>query len=897
MKQFPENISFKFSWRKYQERVLDELGEHLNDRHLHIIAPPGSGKTILGLEVALRINKPTLIFAPTIAIRDQWVDRFKELFLQEDIIPDWISKDINKPSFLTVSTYQGLYAAMSGKHSDDVAEIMTGISSRSSELIKQLKKRKIGTIVLDEAHHLKNAWWNALHEIKSELEPSIVGLTATPPYDVSYYEWQRYSELNGPVDAEISVPELVVEGDLCPHQDYIYFSLPSENEQNALSKHKERIQDLFKELIRDTQVCNIIQLHPSISAPEANLEAIYNNLEFYSASLIYLNAAGKEIPPINIEVTGNKKSQLPNIDYHWMEILLEKILTGKDPYFAKQEEFCDYIKNKLKRAGAVEHNRVAFTRNSKLDGFLSSSISKLNSIQNVVDNEFRSLGNELRLVVLTDFIRKEFLSNETKNNIALSKIGVVPIFEQLRRNNTNKKKLGVLSGSLIIVPTKSINTIQNLHHEQNKGDISFTTLPYDLEYSILNLNEKSKKTAVQIITKIFQDGEIEVLIGTKSLLGEGWDAPAINALVLASFVGSYVLSNQMRGRAIRTDQNNLTKTGNIWHLVCIDPSSDDGGNDMNLLRRRFKAFVGTSLNSELYIKNGIDRLQVPTHISYQKEADIHNKRMASHAIQRDKLRSKWEETLKNGTTLIEEIKAPYPEEKNYKKTKAIYTNKTLGYMFGIILSGFTAFLEPFLDIFSRGIRNMESSKDIFTFISIAAGVLLIVSFGFFIKYFRLAMKYRDISKDIQNIGNALLHSLVHKELIKTDVRYLQVVSSTDETGAVYCNLEGGTNYERSLFIKSLAEIIGTVDDPRYVIIRKSLLLDIMTQKDYHSVPELLGRKGKDAQRFKNYWEHNVGSCELIYTRNIEGRKLLMKSRFKSLAAQLEDKTERVNRWK
>ena len=48
---------------------------------------------------------------------------------------------------------------------------------------------------------------------------TIVALTATPPYDVSPFEWQPYEELCGPVDAEVSVPELVLEGDLCPHQD------------------------------------------------------------------------------------------------------------------------------------------------------------------------------------------------------------------------------------------------------------------------------------------------------------------------------------------------------------------------------------------------------------------------------------------------------------------------------------------------------------------------------------------------------------------------------------------------------------------------------------------------------------------------------------------------------
>ncbi|MFP3803202.1 DEAD/DEAH box helicase family protein, partial [Paraburkholderia sp. SIMBA_027] len=80
-------------------------------------------------------------------------------------------------------------------------------------------------IILDEAHHLKNAWWRSLMDIKSEINPTIVALTATPPFDISALEWQRYIQLNGPVDLEISVPELMLEGDLCPHQDLVYFNL------------------------------------------------------------------------------------------------------------------------------------------------------------------------------------------------------------------------------------------------------------------------------------------------------------------------------------------------------------------------------------------------------------------------------------------------------------------------------------------------------------------------------------------------------------------------------------------------------------------------------------------------------------------------------------------------
>ena len=81
MKKFPKGIQFCYEWRSYQSRVLSELDVHMKNKNLHLVAPPGSGKTVLGLEVMLRMNKATLIVAPTLAIKQQWEDRFIELFL------------------------------------------------------------------------------------------------------------------------------------------------------------------------------------------------------------------------------------------------------------------------------------------------------------------------------------------------------------------------------------------------------------------------------------------------------------------------------------------------------------------------------------------------------------------------------------------------------------------------------------------------------------------------------------------------------------------------------------------------------------------------------------------------------------------------------------------------
>ena len=906
LNRFPENIKFKYDWRKYQKRVLDELEEHLDDNHLHIIAPPGSGKTILGLEVSIRLDKPTLIFAPTIAIRNQWTQRFCELFLQTDTVPDWISRDIKKPNFLTVSTYQGLHAACSGfqeieeelneEESEDTKE-KKSTKEKTAEIIKALKAQNIGTIVVDEAHHLKNAWWQSLSEIKKALDPTIVGLTATPPYDVTYAEWQRYIELNGPVDAEISVPELVVEGDLCPHQDYVFFSRPTVKESHKIDEYRQRIQSLFNEIKTDKDLVQALEKHPIYQNPSEQLDWIYTNLEYYSATLIFLNAVGKEITKDHLEIIGDKKFSIPELNHEWIEVLLTFYLYKDPENFKLFEEHQEKLINKLKRGGAMERRSVNFRHNRKINSFLSSSTSKLKSIDKIVDFEHDHLKQNLRMVILTDYIRKEFLIQEETNDLELNKIGVLPIFEKLRRTNDRDMKIGVLTGSLIIIPSSAFDLFKEITTKYKIDNVSTTPLPFDNRYLIINSNQKLKHDIVNIITQVFQAGQIEVLVGTKSLLGEGWDAPSINSLILASFVGSYVLSNQMRGRAIRTERQNIDKTGNIWHLVCVDPTANDGGNDIQLLKRRFNSFVGISFRKGITIENGIGRLDIPENLRTDLEVTDANNLMLNAAGMRDQLKQKWHKALKNGTSLIEEIKVPFPEEQDYKGVKSLYYNRTIKYLLGMLGSGLLGFGFEALQGLGRAARHIRSKEDLMGWIMIIGGLGVIIFGRLAFKTFRAYVKYRDISKDIQQIGEALLESLIKLGAIHTDAPKLSVISDIDDYGAIYCHLEGGTTYEKSLFIKSLQEIIGTVDNPRYVIIRKSFFLNVFSQKDYHSVPDNIGRKKQFAEYFERQWTRFVGSCQLVYTRTIEGRKLLLKSRIHSLASEFEDKTERINKWR
>lgn len=906
MIEFPKDIRFKYSWRKYQQRIFDQLDRYLTDGHLHIIAPPGSGKTILGLEVALRLNQPVLILAPTIAIRAQWIQRFCELFLSNDVIPGWISTDIRKPGFMTVVTYQALHAACNNLRIDEAEteaeeeteETKTENSDNRNldQIVKGLIEQKVGTVIVDEAHHLKNEWWKTLTRVKNQLKPVIVGLTATPPYDVSVNEWQRYLELNGPVDLEISVPELVIENDLCAHQDYIHFTLPTADDAQSIQTFRQNVSGLYLEIKADETLISALENWTVWIEPAAYLEWIYENFSSYAACLIFLKACGREIQDGHLEVIGDKKFSVPILDYTWIETLLQFYLFD-NTHFNTFQEHRRKLENRLIHHGIIEGKQISFWHNKKVTGFLTSSINKLNSIKEIADFEYQRINTALRMVILSDYIRKEFYVNGSENVMELNKIGVMPVFEKLRRNNPAQMKIGVLTGSIVILPQTAYAVFEVLSKAAGCLKVNASVVPFDADYLFIQVEGNLRNSIIQLVTAIFEAGGIEILIGTKSLLGEGWDAPAINSLILASFVGSFVLSNQMRGRAIRTQKDNPGKTANIWHLACIDPTSATGGDDFDLLKRRFRGFVGVSLQEKSGIENGIGRLNIPDRIHEVKEIVLRNKETFIGAGDRESLKEAWNTALKAGVVLVEEIRVPFSDRVPYQKIKKMYLNKTMAYLFAELLFGLLSFGADMIRLFFRSLRYMKTPESFFKWLMLAGCLGLIFCGKQLYTAARLYLKYRDISKDVFQISNALLKSLIKAKVIHSDPSKLEIIATHDSYGAVYCHLTGGTTFENSVFIKALREVLEEIDNPRYVIVRKSWLFSFFSQRDYHALPEILARNKELAEYFTGQWRNLVGPCNLIFTRTLKGRKLLLQSRMQALSSQFTKKTEQVNKWK
>ncbi|MWW26235.1 DEAD/DEAH box helicase family protein [Algibacter lectus] len=868
-------LEFNFPWRSYQANLLKHFNTHIEDNHFHVIAPPGSGKTILGIEIIRKLNKKTLVLAPTLTIRNQWENRLQTFFTRdEDFEP--FSFDLKAPKDITFSTYQSLHAFY--KTFED-----------KNDYYAFFKKHNIQTLVLDEAHHLKNAWWTCLIDLKENIPFHLVALTATPPYDSDRTEVAKYFKLCGDIDDEIAVPDLVRETDLCPHQDFVYFSKPEDLEINFIVEYRKKIATFNDELIEDEAFISFLKAHRFYKSPKYHLEAIYSNTEYFSAILIFLNACGISIEKEKLELLGfegDETIQFPELQLEWLGVLFQNLLVSDRELLIDHEVYLMRLEKKLRQLDVFRKRKVDFIGENLLYKSLSNSPSKLKSIVDIVKAERENLKEDLRCVILTDYIRKEFLNSQKE---LINSIGVMPIFQFIRSSCSHKEDLAVLSGSLVIVHKSVLEPFNKI---ESCDSFSFSPLEIDADFLVVSSKIKTKNSIVSIITKLFEDGDIKVLVGTKSLLGEGWDAPSINSLILASFIGSFVSSNQMRGRAIRKDADKPDKTGNIWHLACVDITDASGGRDVEVLKRRFDAFVGVTNNDVPFISNGIDRLNFPEHF-LEEDIDVLNEVTLKRAKDRGETTKKWEDSIGKGTRLTKDVRLFYIGDKPFTRQRQLYYFDAIRFFVVELMLAISVFYVEFI---LRGI-NLVVQRGVLYFIYAFLAAFL---FSFGLKLYRaitLYVKHGYLYKKIQNMGLSILDTMVELNYITTNKEALIVTSSLVNKGDVSCSLLGGNAYESAVFSKALSEIINPINSPRYLIIKSSFFRKRLDIENFYPVPEIFGDKKAKALVFQKHWNTHIGKSKLFYTRHKEGRRLLLKARLAHVHNAFKKVSKEVMVWK
>ena len=873
-------FQFKGTWRRYQARVLQNAGRYLRDGKVHIVAAPGSGKTTLGIELMNRIGRPALVFAPTITIREQWVARIASSFLKDGLNPDdYLSQDLKDLKLITISTYQSLHSAMNrykGKEvdkaedTDDKAPAFEQeVDYSNYDLVAEVKRNHIGVLCLDECHHLRSEWWKALENFKNECgNLQVIALTATPPYDSNKTMWDRYMSMCGEIDEEITIPELVKEGSLCPHQDFVYFNYPTLDEQAEVSKFKERAADMINKLIQDQQFRNIILSHPSMQGITTRDDELLEDPSYLASILIFVAACGMTPPHRIMRLLG--VNQLPRLTPEWMEKLLQGVLYTDMENYNITEEQVDQYKGALKVRGLLEKNKVVMVATDNINKMLTRSVGKCDSIKKIVAHEYKAMGNELRLLVLADFIKKEYvkcIGDETANVKAL---GVIPFFEMLRREHkalNSGLRLGVLCGTIVLIPAEAKEAL--LKEIEGIGQVTFKGVGQIGDTDYVEVDAVGNAHFLTgAVTNLFTKGYMQVLIGTKSLLGEGWDSPCINSLILASFVGSFMLSNQMRGRAIRVFKDKPEKCSNIWHLVCLNPANvkqqnnknDEISEDFALLERRMENFLGLHYTENI-IESGIGRLSIIKEPYNEANVERMNQQMLELSGHRNTLKQRWQNAL------VQNKQMGIVEEAEVKKeaiTNVVFKDSVRkAIIFGVAAVG-TGVLA--LLTLATGIGGF-----VFGAASLGLGITALTKFP------KLLSQSTPL-KRLRMFGKGILRAMKEKGMLEDGNAHVKVEQLKNGNQSIY--LASVSGKDKQVFAQCIKQMMGEVDNQRYILVNRK---NRNALDGFYCVPDVFGTNKNDAEMFAKCIKNVVDRYDLVYTRNEVGRKILLEGRAKALA--------------
>lgn len=828
-------IAFCDEFRDYQRRVLDSLAEKSEDNKLHIVAAPGSGKTILGLEIIRRYDSPCLILTPSISIREQWISRFIDKFVSPEAIGQWrdkISNDITNPGIITCITYQALFALYE--------------SDRYEEVINGLKARGYRCLCLDESHHLKNEWWKAIENTVTLLNnPMIIALTATPPYDSDNGEWERYNRLCGEIDCEVLTPEMVKKNTLCPYQDHVYISVPTQDEIKEYKTHLAHMQDRIKSLLKGKALYMLMRDYDAIISPHERAEIFIEEPRLLNALVAYIRDYGiesaifyeKEKEKID-SVINNWSHELRNLAKHagneelegeLLEILLNVIIKKDSEHF--EPDRLEVFRLEVSRLHMLRNNRISVHSNlDDIEGMARNSISRMDAIREIVTCEAKSQKDRLRMVILLDHIgREDIVRIETEDS--LDKTNCVTVFESIRRmehlNNLDQymnsyisyveelagNNIGLLCGSFAILPDSTREYIGKKGKELgNTG------------YYYIDIGDRDRSEIVAKVTELLEKNMIRILIGTVSLLGEGWDAPCVNTVVIGSTISSFVQTNQMRGRGMRLYSNEPGKVCNIWHLVTLNPDmrigndanviNDDDyviGKDYYNLIRRFDTVLGIS-NNGMAISSGIGRLGLPDSdvidgnaVTFSRETIAeHNKATLTYASNRPLIASQW-----NGLM-------------NYSGD------------------------------FSR-VRDITTIKTA--------------------KRFTWKKQNRYKVSEVRKIAHGLCDNMIMRGLIDSGSK-VSIVSDYWNNKALV-SLDNCRPKDSRLFLKYYEQMVGENIAPRYLLCKGFGLW-----KKYIPLPDYLKNK-KEAEQLIS--KIGFDYSKLIFTRNQEGLRLLLQLRLRNIS--------------
>lgn len=935
-------LAFPGTWRGYQQLALEafESDRKRGELSTHIVAPPGSGKTLLGMELIRRLGNKALVLVPNTAVQAQWLHTANTFGAPPGLAaadPSALIACLTYQSLCqlddpaaairgqaehrwaadraktTGSTAQevrreaaGWTGAAQARRQREVARVMATIRREiakgaapgadldrllgpgARERIAALRASDIKTVVLDECHHLASMWGYVVRAALTQLPGvHVVALTATPPDALTTEEHDLYTGLLGPVDYSVPTPALVRERALAPYQELAWMTRPLDAETAWLAEHDLRFTELITGLHSATDGVTslpewvIRRLRERGRGPGEDAQVSWAAFQRAHPALAragarFLSSGGLELPVDMPRGEGYREK--PDLD-DWLVLLEDYSLrclaaADGDAAAARYAAISDAL-----RALGFSLTRQGIRRGaSDVDRLLTNSGAKTIALTDVLACEFDARGVGLRALVLTDTEQAsapgrglaELLPADAGSApAALTAVAADPRTRALR-------PLLVTGRGLRCSPDDADELIAALQHEASLRPQAADALagwhtdPSDSGLTRLSAAGTAwqPRLWVELATAAFTAGATRALIGTRAMLGEGWDAPCVNCLVDMSSATTSVSVQQSRGRALRLDPQDPAKIASNWDIICVAPELTRGvGDYQRFVRKHLHVFApsedGAIEAGPSHVHPALGPFAPPSDTEF---AAI-NHSMSDRIARRDDARQRWRigepyQGAQLATLVIRPRQHP-----THKQVRA-------------------AAAPPRYRFSQRGQKWLAALGFIVALIGGIAVSVPALAVGLVVLAAAIGWAAARLTHTRRALAGALPLDLVARAICETYVRLSQISADAARSlaieprasGYLRCYLQAATPAENDLFAAALDEVLCPTGFPRYLVSRLvsderslwRLLGRVLFSRSpfgtrWIAVPNDFGRAKQRAEAYHEAWTRWLGPAELQFT--------------------------------
>jgi len=879
--------------RKAQRQILEFVaGEKRDDSKLYVVSPPGSGKTITGLMIAVEMNVPTLVLAPNTAIQEQWVQKTR-FFIEEDGAPIASTRPEDRLP-ITVLTYQSLARTReitgddrirllaawqaeleeAGESADNARQWLSDyedrnpdrfwaslyrrwkgerlrgesddavVSEESLALMRSFRDRGVGLVIFDECHHLLGYWAQvALKLVEVLRHPRILGLTATPPSadKLTDRELELHRELLHEIDFMLPTPAVVKDGHLAPYQDLAYFTRPTEAEMAYVRGCSSTLSGVLSQVERfegttlSTWLAGELDgIGPARVAGEWRRRPV-----FLSETVRYLKEHDIPVKSCLAALADGPLELAERADLVGRYAVRCLLVSGRE---ADRRQYDD-LARAFRPLGFQLTEKGLRRCQSTVGRLLALSESKMTALISILSHEL-SVGTDVRALVITDFERSSAtIAKEVADLLTDESGGAVAAMRALTSNEATDALDPILvTGSTVLVDDDLLPAFEREAEEWlRKHDLS-VSLEARLETGFYRVTGRgggwNTRNYVAMITELFERGVTRCLVGTRGLLGEGWDSLRVNTLVDLTTAATDMTVNQLRGRAIRLDPTVPRKVANIWDVVCLAPEFERGLSDYKRFARKHTGYYG--LCDDGAVEYGLGHIHPgltetgPEDVALN--AHVFNAEMLERCRDRETIYDAWR------------VGEPYDNSEwaslELKLDKQLANRAVIG-----------------------GLGDMKGYE-------------------------------LSANEQLRNICVAVLEGLRQLKLLRDAETTLDVHERADRYFRVF--LDSSDPADMDLFSRCICELFQPIEEQRYMIPRYEQVLHdtwfsrlmprvlerYFKRKEnriavYHPLPACFADAKAHAERFSDAWNIHVSPGRAVFTKRGKGEKLVVQARANS----------------